>query len=53
MEREMELKLFREELSPLRDSLTDKIRKLHERLKVIENMKKEAEAAGTKSKYLK
>nr|CAH7769332.1 unnamed protein product [Callosobruchus chinensis] len=46
-------KLDRMELNPLRDFINNKLRSLQEKFKTLTALKKEQEAAGTKSKYLR
>nr|CAI5857672.1 unnamed protein product [Callosobruchus analis] len=46
-------KLDRMELNPLRDFINNKLRSLQEKFRTLTALKKEQEAAGTKSKYLR
>ncbi|VEN51608.1 unnamed protein product [Callosobruchus maculatus] len=46
-------KLDRMELNPLRDFINNKLRSLQEKFRALTALKKEQEAAGTKSKYLR
>ncbi|XP_074035659.1 glutamine-rich protein 2 [Leptinotarsa decemlineata] len=46
-------KLDKVELNPLRDFINNKLKGLQEKFKTLNAMKRENEAAGTKSKYLK
>lgn len=53
IQREIENKLDKMELTPLRDFVHNKLKMLQERVKALAALKKETEAAGTKSKYLR
>lgn len=53
IQREIGNKLDKSELLPLRDFINSKLKLLQDRLKDLSKLKKEAEAAGAKSKYLK
>ncbi|CAH1984683.1 unnamed protein product [Acanthoscelides obtectus] len=46
-------KLDRMELNPLRDFINNKLRSLQDKFRTLTALKKEQEAAGTKSKYLR
>lgn len=50
---EISNKLDKMELGPLRDFINNKLRMLQERMKSLTALKKEQEAAGTKSKFLR
>ncbi|XP_059049431.1 rho family-interacting cell polarization regulator 1-like [Achroia grisella] len=53
IQREIETKLDKMELSPVKDFFNNKLRQLQENLKQIAAMRREAEAAGTKKKLLR
>ncbi|KAF2896223.1 hypothetical protein ILUMI_09953 [Ignelater luminosus] len=53
IQREIENKLDKMELTPLRDFVHNKLKMLQERVKALAALKKETEAAGTKSKFLR
>lgn len=53
MQNELGNKLNKAEISPLRDFVNAKLKSLQERLKALVTLKKESEAAGTKSRLLR
>lgn len=53
IQREIEAKLDKVELSPVREFFNSKLKHLQENLKQIISMRRETEAAGTKKKLLK
>lgn len=53
IQRSIGSKLDRGELNPLREFINSKLKVLQEKFKALTALKKENEAAGTKSKYLK
>ncbi|CAB3237504.1 unnamed protein product [Arctia plantaginis] len=53
IQREIEMKLDRVELAPIKDFFIKKMKQLQDNLKQMANLRREAEAAGTKSKLLK
>ncbi|XP_072935816.1 uncharacterized protein [Epargyreus clarus] len=53
IQREIETKLDKMELSPVKDFFNNKLRQLQENLKQMASLRREAEAAGTKKKILR
>ncbi|KAL4705039.1 hypothetical protein ACJJTC_009827 [Scirpophaga incertulas] len=53
IQREIEMKLDKLELSPVKEFFNDKLRQLQENLKQMASLRREAEAAGTKRKLLR
>ncbi|XP_045512660.1 glutamine-rich protein 2 isoform X1 [Pieris brassicae] len=53
IQREIEMKLDKMELSPVKDFFNNKLRQLQENLKQMAALRREAEAAGTKRKLLR
>ncbi|CAH0406066.1 unnamed protein product [Chilo suppressalis] len=53
IQREIEMKLDKMELSPVKDFFNSKLRQLQENLKQMASLRREAEAAGTKRKLLR
>lgn len=53
IQREIEMKLDKVELAPIKDFFIKKMKQLQDHLKQIADLRREAEAAGTKSKLLK
>ncbi|KAK5640727.1 hypothetical protein RI129_009274 [Pyrocoelia pectoralis] len=53
IQNEMEHKLDKDELGPLKDFIQNKIKMLQDRLKALAGLRKDTEAAGAKSKYLR
>jgi hypothetical protein len=53
IQREIETKLDKMELSPVKDFFNSKLRQLQENLKQMASLRREAEAAGTKRKLLR
>lgn len=53
LQRDVSSKMDRMELSPLRDFINTKLKNLQEKFKTLTALKKEQEAAGTKSRYLR
>lgn len=53
IQREIETKLDKMELSPVKDFFNNKLKQLQENLKQMASLRREAEAAGTKQKLLR
>lgn len=53
IQREIEMKLDKMELSPVKDFFNSKLRQLQENLKQMASLRREAEAAGTKRRLLR
>ncbi|CAG9782873.1 unnamed protein product [Diatraea saccharalis] len=53
IQREIEMKLDKMELSPVKDFFNNKLRQLQDNLKRMASLRQEAEAAGTKKKLLR
>ncbi|KAL0895554.1 hypothetical protein ABMA27_011656 [Loxostege sticticalis] len=53
IQREIEMKLDKMELSPVKDFFNNKLKQLQENLKQMASLRREAEAAGTKRKLLR
>ncbi|KAF5284380.1 hypothetical protein FQA39_LY17055 [Lamprigera yunnana] len=53
IQQEIENKLDKMELAPLRDFVHNKLKMLQERLKALASLRKETEAAGTKNRFLR
>ncbi|XP_063834339.1 glutamine-rich protein 2-like [Ostrinia nubilalis] len=53
IQREIEMKLDKMELSPVKDFFNSKLKQLQENLKQMASLRREAEAAGTKRKLLR
>lgn len=53
LQKDVGSKMHRMELNPLRDFINTKLKNLQDKFKTLTALKKEHEAAGTKSKYLR
>lgn len=53
IQREIETKLDKMELSPVKDFFNSKLKQLQENLKQMASLRREAEAAGTKKRLLR
>lgn len=53
VQKEIENKLDKIEISPLKDFVNNKLKALQDRLKALASLKKDSEAAGTKIKLLR
>lgn len=53
LQKDIGSKMDRMELNPLRDFINTKLKSLQDKFKTLTAMKKEHEAAGTKSKFLR
>lgn len=53
IQREIETKLDKMELSPIKDFFNNKLKQLQDNLKEMASLRREAQAAGTKKKLLR